>query len=212
MAQIVSRLGGDVTIGTSSIRRVAQLRRLFPGATFGAIRGNLDTRLRKLDEGQYGALGLAAAGLKRLGAGGRISARLSVDDCVPAPGQGAIGVQIRAKDEAVRARVLAINDAEPAAALHAERAKVIALGGGCQMAIGALAQVVNADTLELCAIVISPDGRRVLRAQSSGLLLDPEALGRRVGEALLAQGAAEILAATSGAAQTEVLGGDGNGP
>jgi hydroxymethylbilane synthase len=196
LAQIVSQLGRDVMIGTSSIRRVAQLRRLIPSATFAPIRGNLDTRLRKLDEGQYAALVLAAAGLKRLGADGRISARLPLDACVPAPGQGAIAIQIRAKDEAVRARVLAINDAETAAALHAERATVVTLGGGCQMPIGALAQVVNADTLDLSAIVISTDGQRVLRARSNGPLLDPDALGRRVGEALLAQGAAEILAVT----------------
>jgi hydroxymethylbilane synthase len=195
LEQIVSRLGRGVTIGTSSIRRVAQLQRLIPSATFGPIRGNLDTRLRKLDEGQYAALVLAAAGLKRLGAEGRISARLPLDACVPAPGQGAIAIQIRAKDEAVRARVLAINDAETAAAVDAERATVVALGGGCQMPIGALAQVVNADTLDLSAIVISPDGQRVLRARSSGPVLDPDALGRRVGEALLGQGAAEILAA-----------------
>src|SRR5262249_1256440 len=157
-----------------------QLRRLFPRARFEPIRGNLDTRLRKLDEGQYGALVLAAAGLKRLGAGDRISARLPLDACVPAPGQGAIAVQIRAKDEAVRARVLAINDPETAAALHAERATVIALGGGCQMPIGALAQVLNADSLDLRAIVISPDGSRVLRTQATGPLLDPDSVGRRV--------------------------------
>jgi hydroxymethylbilane synthase len=182
------------TIGTSSIRRVAQLRRLYPDAVFAPIRGNLDTRLRKLDEGQYTALVLAAAGLKRLGAGGRISARLPLDVCVPAPGQGAIAVQIRAKDEAVRARVLAINDTETAAALHAERALVVGLGGGCQMPIGALAQVVNADTLDLRAVVIAPDGTRVLRTQAIGPLLDPETLGRRAADELVAQGAREILA------------------
>jgi hydroxymethylbilane synthase len=192
----ITGLASDVTIGTSSIRRVAQLRRLFPAATFAPIRGNLDTRLRKLDEGQYGALVLAAAGLKRLGAASRITARLPLEACLPAPGQGAIAVQIRANDEAVRARVLAINDVETAAALHAERATVITLGGGCQMPIGALAQVINADSLDLRAIVISPDGSRVLRAQATGTLLDPENLGRRVAEHLLSQGAAEILATT----------------
>jgi hydroxymethylbilane synthase len=194
--ELRSRLAHDAIIGTSSIRRVAQLRRLFPAATFAPIRGNLDTRLRKLDEGQYAVLVLAAAGLKRLGAGARISARLPLDACVPAPGQGAIAVQIRAKDEAVRARVLAINHANTAAALHAERAAVTALGGGCQMPIGALAQVINDDTLDLRAIVISPDGTRVLRAQATGPVLDPEALGQRVGEDLLGQGAAAILASS----------------
>ncbi len=194
LEQIISRLGPDATIGTSSIRRIAQLRRLFHLATFAPIRGNLDTRLRKLDEGQYAALVLAAAGLKRLGAGPRISARLPVDACVPAPGQGAIAIEIRANDEAIRARLLAINDAETHAALLAERAVVSALGGGCQMPIGALAQPLNDDTLDLRAIVISSDGARVVRAQATGPLLDPESLGRGVGEHLLAQGAAEILA------------------
>jgi hydroxymethylbilane synthase len=186
-----------LVIGTSSIRRLAQLKRLLPNATFEPIRGNLDTRLRKLDEGQYGALVLAAAGLKRLGAGDRISARLRLDVCVPAPGQGAIAIQIRAKDEAVRGRVLAINDVETAAALHAERACVVALGGGCQMPIGALAQLINADTLDLRALVISPDGSRVLRTQASGPLIDPEDIGRRAAEDLSAQGAGDILAKIS---------------
>ncbi len=194
LEQIISRLGPDATIGTSSIRRIAQLRRLFHLATFAPIRGNLDTRLRKLDEGQYAALVLAAAGLKRLGAGPRISARLPVDACVPAPGQGAIAIEIRANDEAIRSRLLAINDAETHAALLAERAVVSALGGGCQMPIGALAQPLNDDTLDLRAIVISSDGTRVVRAQATGPLLDPASLGRGVGEQLLAQGAAEILA------------------
>jgi len=186
--------GPGLTIGTSSIRRVAQLRRLLPEAAFAPIRGNLDTRLRKLDDGQYGALVLAAAGLKRLGAGARISARLPLEACVPAPGQGVIAVQIRARDEAVRARVLGINDIETAAALHAERALVAGLGGGCQMPIGALAQTLTADTLDLRASVFAPDGSRVLRASALGTLLDPESLGRRVAAELLAQGAADILA------------------
>jgi hydroxymethylbilane synthase len=187
-------IAASAVIGTSSIRRVAQLRRLYPNATFAPIRGNLDTRLRKLDEGQYDALVLAAAGLKRLGAGGRISARLPLEACLPAPGQGAIAVQIQARDEAVRARVLAINDVETAAALQAERACVAALGGGCQMPIGALAQVINTDTLDMRALVIAPDGSQVVRTQTSGPLSDPESTGRRAAEDLLAQGAREILA------------------
>jgi hydroxymethylbilane synthase len=194
LEQIISRLGPDATIGTSSIRRIAQLRRLFHLATFAPIRGNLDTRLRKLDDGQYAALVLAAAGLKRLGAGNRISGRLPIDACVPAPGQGAIAVQIRANDEAIRARLATINDPETHAALVAERAVVTALNGGCQTPIGALAQPLNTDTLDLRAIVISTDGTRVLRAQATGPLVDPDTLGRGVGEALLSQGAAEILA------------------
>jgi hydroxymethylbilane synthase len=194
--QVLARLGPGATVGTSSVRRVAQLRRAMPDATFAPIRGNLDTRLRKLDEGQYDVLVLAAAGLKRLGAGDRISARLPMELCMPAPGQGAIAVQTRQDDEAVRARVEPIGDRATALALAAERALVDRLGGGCQTPIGALARPLASapDTLDLHAIVISLDGRRLLRASASGPAADPAALGARAGEQLLAQGASDILA------------------
>jgi hydroxymethylbilane synthase len=194
--QVLAQLGPGATVGTSSVRRVAQLRRAMPDATFAPIRGNLDTRLRKLDEGQYDVLVLAAAGLKRLGAGDRISARLPMEICMPAPGQGAIAVQTRQDDEAVRARVEAIGDRATAIALAAERALVDRLGGGCQTPIGALARPLASapDTLDLHAIVISLDGRRLLRASAPGPAADPAALGARVGEQLLAQGASDILA------------------
>ena len=124
-------------IGTSSVRRIAQLVRLFPGARFAPIRGNLDTRLRKLDAHEFDALVLASAGLKRLGHGARISSSLSPEACVPAPGQGIIAVEIRSRDSDVREMAATINDADSAAALEAERAVVVRLGGGCQMPIGA---------------------------------------------------------------------------
>jgi hydroxymethylbilane synthase len=195
--QVLAQLGPGAIVGTSSVRRIAQLRRAMPGATFAPIRGNLDTRLRKLDEGQYDVLVLAAAGLKRLGAGDRISARLPMELCMPAPGQGAIAVQTRQDDELVRARVEPIGDGATALALAAERALVDRLGGGCQTPIGALARPLasTADAaLELHAIVISLDGQRLLRASASGPAGDPSALGARAGEQLLAQGARDILA------------------
>ena len=126
-------------IGTSSIRRTAQLRPRFPQAAFEPIRGNVDTRLRKLDGGEYDALILAAAGLRRLGFGDRISAVISPNDCVPAPGQGIVAIEIRADDEGIRKAVGHIHDGASAAALEAERTVVTALGGGCQLPLGALA-------------------------------------------------------------------------
>jgi hydroxymethylbilane synthase len=194
---LIARLhsGAGLTVGTSSVRRVSQLRRVLPGATFAPIRGNLDTRLRKLDEGQYDVLVLAAAGLKRLGAGDRISARVPLDACVPAPGQGTIAVQVRANDERTYRLAAAIGDAGNARALAAEQAVVSALGGGCQTPIGAFATLGDdGRRLDLQAIVISLDGARALRASASGPADDADAIGRRAAADLLAQGAAELLA------------------
>src|SRR5688500_5623697 len=138
---VIRELGREPKIGTSSIRRTAQLTRLFPGAQFLPIRGNLDTRLRKLDAGEYDALVLAAAGLRRLGREARISVALSADACVPAPGQGIIAVEVRTGDGDVCDVVTHIDDPSAAAALTAERTVVTRLGGGCQMPIGAYADV-----------------------------------------------------------------------
>ena len=191
------RSGAGLTVGTSSVRRVTQLQRVLPGATFAPIRGNLDTRLRKLDEGQYDVLVLAAAGLKRLGAGDRISARVPLEACVPAPGQGTIAVQVRAADERTFRLAAAIGDAGNALALIAEQAVVHALGGGCQTPIGAFASLTaDGSQLDLQSIVISLDGTRALRTSASGPARDADAIGRRAAADLLAQGAAELLAVT----------------
>ena len=202
---LVAELGQTPTIGTSSVRRIAQLTRIFPGARFVPIRGNLDTRLRKLDAGEYDAIVLAAAGLTRLGFASRISARLPVDACVPAPGQGIVAIEIREGDEAVRQAVSSVDDAATGAALEAERAVVAALGGGCQTPIGALAswvrsaspaspERVTGDALELVAVVVSLDGSRAVRAHRRGARSDAAALGARVAADLLAEGAGDILA------------------
>ncbi len=190
---IVRELGQQPRIGTSSIRRVAQLTRLFPGATFLPIRGNLDTRLRKLDSGDYDAIVLAVAGLRRLQQASRISAFLPADVCVPAPGQGIIAVEIREGDAAATAAVAHFNDWHAATALDAERAVVRALGGGCQMPIGAYATV-DEHALTVHAVVISGDGARAETVTIDGRADEAEAAGRAAAEQLLEAGAGEILA------------------
>lgn len=198
VSEVLAALGDAPRIGTSSVRRVTQLHRLMPTATFDAIRGNLETRLRKLDEGRYDALVLAAAGLKRLGVASRISARLPLVVSVPAPGQGAIAVQVRTETDAGPYPWLEVlDDRRTRAAVTAERIVVEALGGGCQTPIGALAVPADPDGLELHALVTSIDGSRALRAMAFGSLADPEALGQRVARQLLAEGAAEILQASA---------------
>jgi len=203
--EVVQLLGRSPSIGTGSVRRIAQLTRLFPGAQFRPIRGNLDTRLRKLDDGAHHALVLAAAGLRRLGFASRISFALPASACVPAPGQGIVAVEIRDDDAAVRQAVEPIDDVQTRAALTAERAVVEALGGGCQTPVGALATADDAGTLEVVAVVAALDGSRVVRAQASG----PQSLAAAIGTGLAAQlikeGAGEILA-DARRAQTTVEG------
>ena len=189
---LLRELGREPRIGTSSVRRTAQLLRLFPGARFLPIRGNLDTRLRKLDAGEYDALVLAAAGLNRLEQQARISALLPPEACVPAPGQGIIAIEVRAADARVRDIVREIDDRTAAAALAAERAVVVRLGGGCQMPIGAYASI-DDGRLALTAVVVSVDGIRAARADASGAASDAERVGNDAAELLLARGAADIL-------------------
>ena len=186
-------LGSAPSIGTSSVRRVAQLSRLFPGAKFSPIRGNLDTRLRKLDAGDNAALVLAAAGLRRLGFQSRISLRLPATLCVPAPGQGIIAIEIRDDDVAVRSAVAKITDGAAWASLTTERAVVEALGGGCQTPIGALASPDGGSGLDLLATVIALDGSRAVYASARGTRDEAAALGKHVAAQLLAEGAGEIL-------------------
>ena len=192
--ELVAELGHSPAIGTVSVRRVAQLMRLMPGARFAPIRGNLDTRLRKLDEGEHDALVLAAAGLRRLGFASRISFALPVTACVPAPGQGIVAIEVRENDSKTRAIVSTIDDPAARAALDAERSVIEALGGGCQTPIGAFASVEEPDSLELVAAVVAPDGGRIVRAHARGRRSDAVGLGRRVAAELTEGGADEILA------------------
>jgi hydroxymethylbilane synthase len=191
---LVTALGQTPSIGTGSVRRIAQLTRLFPNARFVPIRGNLDTRLRKLDEGAHDALVLAAAGLRRLGFARRIALALPAVACVPAPGQGIVAVEIRQGDTRVQDAVSRLDDPGAAAALTAERALVEALGGGCQTPIGALASPLDDDRLELVAVVVALDGSKAVRATAQAPRSDASGLGRRVAGQLIAQGADDILA------------------
>ena len=180
-------------VGTSSPRRQAMLRHARPDLAFADIRGNLDTRLRKLDQGDYDALVLAAAGLNRLGWGNRISLLLPLEICVPAPAQGALAIESRAGDERVAKLLATLHDEPTRQAIAAERAVLDALGGGCQLPLGALAQL-EGEGLVLTAAVASPDGTTVLRRIAVGPATEAEALGRGVAEALLAEGADRLLA------------------
>jgi hydroxymethylbilane synthase len=188
----LARLGPRPVIGTGSVRRIAQLAPLLPGATFAPIRGNVDTRLAKLDAGGFSALVLACAGLTRLGFGDRISTAIPVGQCVPAPGQGIVATEIRIDDEAARAALAVLHDDAAGRALTAERALVTALGGGCQMPLGAFAAE-HDGTLELVAVVSSLDGIRAVRRSMRGPATDPGGLGQRLAAVLDADGARQLL-------------------
>ena len=183
-------------IGTSSPRRAAQLRSLRPDLCIEEIRGNLDTRLRKLDEGRYDAIVLAAAGLRRLGWEERIAELIPPDRLVPAAGQGALAVETRDDEGSAWHLCRNLDHAESRAAAMAERAALAALGGGCQVPIGAYAHL-DGGCLHLIAVVISPDGRSSVRGEHRAAIHDAEAAGRTLGARLLAEGAARILQPSS---------------
>ncbi len=190
--ELQSAVGPSPSIGTSSVRRVAQLARVWEGARFTPIRGNLDTRLRKLDRGEYDLLVLASAGLSRLGLADRITCTLPVTICVPAAGQGTIATEARAADERVCQALATITDSLTMASAQAERALVKALGGGCQTPIGAIATP-DGEQLDLLAVVASLDGRRLVRGQARGRIESPGNLGSSLASRLIADGALEIL-------------------
>lgn len=192
-ASRIADLALGARVGTSSLRRAAQLRNLRPDLVVESIRGNLDTRLRKLDEGQYDAVLLAAAGLKRLGWAARIAEILPVEQMCPAVGQGALGIETRATGPGFEACVL-LDHAATHAAVTAERGVLSALGGGCQVPIGAHATVADG-RVHLLAIVASPDGAALVRAAGEGAVGEAAELGRRLGAELLERGAREILEA-----------------
>jgi hydroxymethylbilane synthase len=181
-------------LGTSSLRRAAQLRKVRPDLEIEPVRGNLDTRLRKLDAGQYDAIVLAAAGLRRLGWEDRIAEILSPDIVCPAVGQGSLAIETAAGHEQPCAQ---LDHAPTRAAVTSERALLGALGGGCQVPIGAYATVADG-RLSLQAVVVSPDGMHLIRKQSEGLAADAAEIGRSLGETLLAAGADQILESVYG--------------
>jgi hydroxymethylbilane synthase len=184
----LAELPQGAKVGTSSLRRAAQLRQLRPDLVVESVRGNLDTRLRKLDEGQYAAILLAAAGLKRLGWADRIAELLDPAAMCPAVGQGALAIETRAGSDVAAP----LDHAATHTAILAERALLCALGGGCQVPIGAHATVTSG-RVSLLAIVAAPDGSQIIRASAEGPATDATALGRSVAQELLARGAREIL-------------------
>ncbi len=177
-------------VGSSSLRRRAQLLHRRPDLQLDDLRGNVATRLAKLDRGDYDAIILAAAGLKRLGMEERIRSFFAVEDSLPAVGQGAIGIEIRADDEKTRSLVLPLAHLETSLCVRAERAMNRTLGGDCRLPVAALARW-EEGMLKLEGRVASPDGETVLRAEAAGS--DPVALGERVAEDLLQQGAGKII-------------------
>jgi len=193
----LAALPAGSVVGTSSLRRESQLRARFPHLNIKPLRGNVQTRLRKLDEGQYAAIILAAAGLKRLGLGGRIRALISSEDSLPAVGQGALGIECRADRTDVIALLQPLHHPDTAACVLAERALSRALAGSCQVPLGGFAEVADGK-LRMRGFVASPDGKRMTHAELIGEIGNPEALGNKVADALRAQGADEILAALNG--------------
>jgi len=184
-------------VGTSSLRREAQLHARFPGLSVTSLRGNLDTRLRRLDEGQYDAIILAAAGLTRLGLAARIRAVLPSELSLPAAGQGALGIEALSSRPEVAAWMAPLADAATAACVLAERAVSRALAGSCEVPLGAFAEI-EAGRLRLRGFVAAPDGSRMASAELRGKPADAEALGLKLAEELRARGAEEILAALGG--------------
>ncbi len=180
-------------VGTSSARRQCQLGARYPRLRIEPLRGNVDTRLRKLDAGQYDAVILAAAGLKRLGLGHRITSALALEECLPAPGQGALGLECRI-DRTDLAELLAqLDDAATARCVTAERAFSRALAGSCNVPLGAYAGI-DGDGMRLRGFVGTPDGARTVSGELSGPAGDAEALGLALAEELKSRGAVEILA------------------
>ncbi len=192
----LSELPPGAAVGTSSLRRESQLRARYPHLDIRPLRGNVNTRLRKLDEGQYAAIILAAAGLKRLGFAERIAAVLEPEQSLPAAGQGALGIEIRADRKDLEPLLSPLHHAETAACVRAEREVSRQLGGSCQVPLGAYA-IMRKGELFLRGFVASPDGTAFLHSEVAGSPENPESLGRQLAQALRSQGADAILAALS---------------
>jgi hydroxymethylbilane synthase len=180
-------------VGTSSLRRQALIAARYPKLVIHPLRGNLDTRLGKLDKGEYAAIILAAAGLKRLGMASRIRSVIEPEDSLPAPGQGAMAIEIPAGREDLRQLLAPLNHPDTAHAVRAERTLSLTFGGSCQIPLAAFATV-DGNAMHLRAMVATPDGKRIARAEINGEATAPEALGRQIASLLEAQDARSILA------------------
>jgi hydroxymethylbilane synthase len=192
-AQSLTNLPKGARIGTGSLRRRAQVLHLRPELKLLDIRGNVDTRLRKLGDGEYDALVLAEAGLRRLGLQSRITQVLKPPEMLPAVGQGALGLETRFGDHVTRQALESIDDPESHQSVLAERTMLAALAGGCLAPIGAWGRVESDGRLRLSACVLSPDGKTRLEAERVGNAADAMAVGRQVAEELLADGAAKLI-------------------
>jgi hydroxymethylbilane synthase len=179
-------------VGTSSLRRQAQLRHHRPDIEAVDLRGNVDTRLKKLDAGEFDAIVLAVAGVNRLGVSSRITQVMDADIMLPAVGQGALGIETRANDTDTSRLAAALDHAETRACVAAERALLHELQGGCQVPLGASAHLV-ADEIHIEAAVFSADGREFVRRDARGSAANPVAAGKRLGQILLEAGADKIL-------------------
>jgi len=187
------KIPAGAKIGTGAVRRQAQMKRLLPSATLVAVRGNVDTRLRKLKEGEFDGLILALAGLKRLGLEEAATEILPIDVLLPAIGQGCLGIQVRDRDLAVLPFMKALDHAPSRAAALAERAFLKKLGGSCQTPIAGHASIETGE-LTLRGLVISPDGQQMVSAKENGRPFDAEGIGERLAQKLLEAGADKILA------------------
>jgi len=192
--QKLQDLPANARIGTSSLRRQCQIKALFPQADILTLRGNVNTRLAKLDAGEYDAIILASAGLKRLGMTSRITARLTTSESLPAIGQGAIGIECRSDDQEVNHWLQALHDYQTGIRVTAERAMNARLHGGCQVPIAGFAEL-EGEQLRLRGLVGWPDGSRLYRAEETGGVAAAGQIGHAVAEDLLAQGADKVLAA-----------------
>ncbi len=193
---LLAELPEGAVLGTSSLRRSAQLRPLHPGLEVRSIRGNVDTRIRKVRDGEYDATVLAAAGVRRLGLEDEVSEWLAPESLLPAPGQGALAIQCRDGDERIAELLVAIDDAEARATTTAERAFLTALGGGCSAPVAAFAEPCSGEArtparVALRGLVASPDGAHSVHVAGEG---EPAAVGERLAREALAGGADRILA------------------
>ena len=193
----IEALPQGARIGTSSLRRQAQLKAIRPDLMIHPLRGNVDTRLRKLEQGEYDAIILATAGLKRLGKTELIKQIIPVEIMCPAAGQGALAIEIREGDTKTRELLTFLDDSNARAAITCERALLNSLGGGCQVPIGAFAEIRDGQ-LHLESIVADPDGSKLLRDSRDGAIDAPEKLGQEAGANLLARGGDKILEAVYG--------------
>ena len=194
----VVALPQGATVGTSSLRRKSQLAAMRPDLVIEDLRGNVDTRLRKLDEGQYDAIILASAGLNRLGKSDRIASLLEPVHMLPAIGQGALALELRKDDAELLDGISFLNHPATATAVMAERALLIRLEGGCQVPIGAYATI-EGDTVTLTGLIASIDGKEILKEQMTGPAVEAAAMGTRLAEKLLDMGGREILDEVYGA-------------